>query len=623
MYTKAMKYVASHLTRHHFFHAPHRWFLALLLSPIHAAELHYQKYYHLQFAHARKLFLFDLSLVAAIFGLFGVTLYWWLYDPTISEQIAISITPYRHDTPDVVADRIKSGEHITFAIAYTNNSDQTLTNATLRIHPPQNYAIEATVPAITFSTSTNTFTLGSIPRGGRGTVEISGILFSEPNREDHFLAELLYQPSARIQTETRLGALILYARESVLQTTLELPDRLPALSTTMATLTLHNSYHHDLPRISVPFTADQVRITPLTPNFGTATVQAWTLPGLKANATAILPIRVDTAITSGDVGTLTLTPYLFPTETGLPQTRLQKQWTIVRPSVALTSSWENTAAAPGSAQNLQILIRNNGRETIKNISLSIFLPSETIDSARWLMAGNIGRIHNNTVTITADHTARLFELAPGAEISLPLIVPIKNWPTGQSTNLKLPLHLQANLTGVTSEFSTDASTPDLALGTTLRLSAEARYYTADGDQLGRGPLPPQVGKETKYALLLHLTNATAAAEAVRLTATLPTGVNWTNKTSVSRGQEITYDSRTRRLTWTTHTLPPLTDVSLFVEVGVTPTEADRGRTVPLLQNIVVEGVDSVLNQPLQTKAAAITSALTNDSIAQTIGTAVR
>lgn len=619
-----MKYVANHLNRHHFFHAPHRWFFALLLSPIHAAELHYQKYYHLQFAHARKLFLFDLCLIGTVFGLFGLTLYWWLYDPTISEKIAISITPYRHDTPGVTAERIKSGEHITFVISYTNTSDQNLTNATLRVHIPQHYTIESTVPANTFSTSTNTFSLGLVPRGGRGTVEITGLLYGEPDHEDHFLAELHYLPSDRLQTETRLGALILYTRESVLQASLELPTRLPAQSTTMATLTLHNSYHHDLPKISVPFNSDQqIKLTPLTPNLGTATTQVWTLPGLKADATAVLPIRLDTSITNGDLGTIAITPYIFPTEAGLPQTRLQKQWTVVRPSVSVIGLWDNAAAAPGSTQNLRILIRNNGSETIKNISLTIPLPTDTVDSARWLAVGNNGRIHNGTVTITTDHTARLTELAPGAEISLPLIIPIKNWPTTPSMTVKLPVNLRASITGLTSEFNASANTADLSLGTALRVSAEARYFTADGDQLGRGPLPPQVGKATKYALLLRLSNATAAAESVRLTATLPTNVTWTGKTSVSRGQEITYDQNTRRLAWTARTLPPLTEVSLFIEVEVMPTETDRGRAITLLQNITADGQDPVLNQTLRANAATITSALITDSLAKTIGTAVR
>ena len=56
-----MKFFEEHLTIHHFFHAPHKWFLALLISPIHAAEMHYKRNYHLRFAHARKLFLFDIK----------------------------------------------------------------------------------------------------------------------------------------------------------------------------------------------------------------------------------------------------------------------------------------------------------------------------------------------------------------------------------------------------------------------------------------------------------------------------------------------------------------------------------------------------------------------------------
>lgn len=619
-----MKYVAKHLTRHHLFHAPHRWFFALLLSPIHAAELHYQKRYHLQFAHARKLFLFDLFLVAMIFGLAGLTAYWFWYDPTITEKITITVTPYRHDTPGVVAERIQSGEHVTFVIAYHNTSDQNITNATLRLHTPDYYAIETALPANQFATSTLTFALGSIPRGGQGTVEVSGMLYNEPDREDHFIAELNYQPSERLQSETRLGSVFLYMRGSVLQANLELPERLPATSVTMATLTLHNSYHHALPRISVPFPTGTVNVKPLKTKAGTTTAAEWQLPGLDPGETVSLPLTVQTNIKTDTTGSLQITPFIFPNLVGVPQTRLQKTWTVARPNVTITGVWENTAAAPGSNQKLTVLIRNRGTEIVQNISIAIPLPTNSVDSARWISAGNVGRVNNGVATITHAHDVRLTELVPDAEISVPIIIPIKNFPTGAAdAKINLPLRLHAQVAGLTSEFDTQTNAPELQLGTALRVSGEARYYTADGDQLGRGPLPPQVGKETKYALLLRVTNATAQADNVRLSATLPSGLNWTGKTSVSRGQEINYDPSTRRLTWSALRFPALTELSVFIEVGFTPSDSDRNRTVPLLQNIIVEGTDTVLNSPLRATAPALSSALSTDTLAKKIGTAVR
>ena len=86
-----MLFVTQHLTRHHFFHAPHKWFLALLISPIHFAEIHYKKKYHLNFKHAKKLFAFDMILLSSIIVLIIATSFWFFYNPNIVDQINLSI----------------------------------------------------------------------------------------------------------------------------------------------------------------------------------------------------------------------------------------------------------------------------------------------------------------------------------------------------------------------------------------------------------------------------------------------------------------------------------------------------------------------------------------------------
>lgn len=621
MYNGPMKYVAKHLTRHHFFHAPHRWFFALLLSPIHAAELHYQNHYHLQFAHARKLFLFDLSLVMLIMGLAGLTLYWFWYDPTIAEKVALHVRA-NSDTDNTEAGRIRSGEKITFAIEYANNSGQELDATELRIRLPQHFIMQSTAGAV-FNTSTQTFAIGRVLRNTNQAVYATGIFYGTPGTDEHVVAELHYIPSLRAQPESKLAALITNLRDSVLQTSLELPARLPAHSNTKTTLTLHNTYHYDLPEILIPFATGTVSLSGARSEVGTINAEGWRVPGLKPNEKAALDFTLITNV-PGQISTATLrlTPYIFPNKISVAQQTLEKNWTVARPEVAVNSNWENPMAAAGTNQKLTVTLRNHGTESIQNLTLTLPLGGN-IDTARW-NAANGGRIANGAAVLTRAHDARLAQLDPGQEITFVFTVPIKNFPTGAAnTKLSLPIRLHAQIEGITSEFDTDSFTPELPLGTALTVSGEARYYTAEGDQLGRGPLPPQVGKQTKYAILLRAANAIGDAENVRLTATVPTGIEWTGKTSVSRGQEITYDAGTRRLTWSARSFPALAELSAFIEVGFTPTEAQRGQTVVLLQNIVLEGTDAILNQSLRATTPALTSALKADTLAQSASTAVR
>src|SRR3989338_10602091 len=86
-----MHFFETHFTRDTLFHKPHKWFLALLVSPIHAAELYYKKRYHLNFVHARKLFAFDMALLAGIIALVGTVIFLFAYDPTVTKDVSLAV----------------------------------------------------------------------------------------------------------------------------------------------------------------------------------------------------------------------------------------------------------------------------------------------------------------------------------------------------------------------------------------------------------------------------------------------------------------------------------------------------------------------------------------------------
>ncbi len=614
-----MKYVAKHLTKHHLLHAPHRWFFALLLSPIHAAEIHYQTRYHLQFAHARKLFLFDLTLVGLIFGLTGLATYWFWYDPTIVEQISVTIRA-SHEQETEEAGRIRSGEKITLAITYQNHSDQELNQTELRVRLPQHFVLQSTAGA-TFNSSTQSFAIGRVLRKATHTVYATGIFYGTPGADEHVLAEFQYTPSLRAQSESKLAVLITNLRDSVLVSEINIPDRLPANSHTPVSLTLRNNSNTVLPEIIVPFTTGTMVMSAATSQQGTTTANMWRIPGLQPEQSAQLNFSLLTKIpTEVTTATWHNTPLLVLHGVSIPQQTISKTWGVARPQITISSQWLKSKAAAGSTVPLTVNLRNSGSETITNINLQLSLPT-TINTARWRNLDNIGLVNNQGVLINAAHNARLRELAPGESVDLTLQIPVATFPT--ESRVVIPLTVRSTVSGVASEFSSESATPELMIGTALKVKAEARYYTAEGDQLGRGPLPPQVGKETKYALLLYLTNAGGEATNVQLRAQLPRTVRWTGKTSVSRGQDLNFDPSTNQISWSAHTLPAKAELSAYAEVAITPTESERGRVLTLLQGITVQGTDVVLEAPLQATAPALTSALLTDPLAQIAGTLVR
>ncbi len=204
-----MKFFETYFTLHHLRHSPLKWFLATIIYPIHLAEKHYKKVYHLNYVHAKKLFIFDLCLLISIFFIGFTTIFWWTYDPTITDLVYINI-----EQPNT---KIKSGDYITYKISYKNESTVKMEDSILKIELPQGFMLDKTLPE-NFDKKTNEFSLLDIKAGECGSVMISGWFYGTPD-EHHFIhAKLVYKQEDKSRIEEKYIPLITIPRGSVLQT---------------------------------------------------------------------------------------------------------------------------------------------------------------------------------------------------------------------------------------------------------------------------------------------------------------------------------------------------------------------------------------------------------------------
>lgn len=623
-----MKFFETRFTRHHLLHAPHQWFLAFLLSPIHFLELHYKKRYHLRFAHARKLFIFDLLLLASVIMIAGVGITWYFYNPTVTDLIYISITPSTHTEPNNDARRIKSGEHVTYTINYRNASSVELIKPILKLIIPKGFILEKATPINLFSSSTTSFTLQNLRPNETKEAVITGLFYGIPDKEDQLIVELDYQQLERETRERKRSTLFITLRDSVLDAKLEGPKILLNNRSDDFTLTLKNTYHHTLPPLIVPFNnTPAYNVDNLTSTIGTLEGTNWQVPGLAPNESAKIKLRVTPHVTdTTETALISFTPEARVNRASFPQTPAVREIKIAKPKLDIIASWQNNREKirPDEIAILILEIKNKGSIPLENVMMNIPLPDSIIDRSKFT-ALNPGHYKNGTFVITSQERSDLAKLNPEESSLISLQIPIRHTPQG-GTDLALIMHPQIN--GRVPEISTsiieaETTTPPLKIGTQLLLNAEARYYTAGGDQLGRGPLPPQVGKETKYSVIITIHNTTNRVENIRFSGSLDQKIKWTGKTSVSRGNDLVYNSNLRTVNWSANSITPYETVSLFFEVSFTPTETDRGLILPILHEIVVNGQDGYINEPITARSNPVTTALTTDNVAQQKGVMVK
>lgn len=622
-----MQFVKTHLTKHHLFHAPHRWFLAFLTSPIHAAELHYQKRYRLQYGHAKKLFVFDMTLLLSI-AVIGLTaIFWYTYDPTVMRYVELTLSPTAHDT-NASPYRLRSGEHVTYTARYKNKSNVLLTNVYLTLQLPKTFLFESAEPTLSYEPQSHTFDLPDLSPGAGGEIRITGFFYGPTDSEERVTARMRYIQKDHSNSEERVATIITILRDSVLSLRIDANDTVLASGRTDIRLEVRNMNHHTLSGVIIPL--------PRGPEFttvnaiatqGTIDTHTWTLPTLNPNDTAQATITVATAIPADTTSAVfSLTPTIGIHEERHALGSAKHTVAVSRPKIVGALSWDGNPSSiqPGESATAHLTFRNEGTQPLANLDVSFTLPAGLVDATAMKLK-NPGTFVHDTLHITANHDARFRELKPGQTIALDLTFPTHPFITnGTNISLAPAVHIAGEVAGISgSTYETTISPSPLRIGTALQAHAEARYYTDEGDQLGRGPLPPQVGKETKYSAVISVDNTTGDANAITVETILPSHILWTGKKSISHGKDVTFDPVTRKVRWTIPQLLAHEQAWLYLELAFTPTETQRSTTPPLLGPTTISGQDSTTERPLKASAPELDTSLSADLIAKERGTAVQ
>ncbi|MBP9760727.1 MAG: hypothetical protein KBD15_00600 [Candidatus Magasanikbacteria bacterium] len=614
-----MKFVETHLTKHHLFHAPHRWFLAFLISPLHAAEMHYKNKYHLTFRHAKKLFFFDMMLLASIIFLSISSYAWYTYDPTVRDLVFVSIT-----SPQ---DRIESGEYTSHTITAQNNSDVTLTNPVMTLRLPNGFVTDKVESELGAYTGENTLTFPNIHPGGVVSFTIFGWFYDVPDTHNSIGAVFSYTQLGREQQEIVARESHTILRGSTLTTDISVSESILGFGKSPFQIILTNTGEQTLKDISLPLPKDtSFRMDGEKTDTGTLKADIWSITELAPKETAELSGTITSKLTQTiPLYTLSLTPEIGVNGTRIQQKTVEKNIQVAHPQANITSLWENqvTTALPGTTQTLIVDITNTGDTPLSNITLVLPIPKDTVDTAT-LAKNNKGTYTKDTLRIDSNHHASFKTLAPGQHATIDILIPIRSAPQGTDITLSLTPQIQATVPSVPNAlFQTQAEqSPALTIGTHMRINATARYYTDEGDQLGRGPLPPVVGKETKYMAIIEVHNTSSEVTDVQVQATLPAHVVWTTRTSVSYGRDVVYTPETRGILWQAPSIPPHTSVGLYMELSLTPQQSQIGTTPVLLQNIRLSAKDPRIGETLQKTHAPIDASLPNDAQAKQQGVVV-
>jgi hypothetical protein len=586
-----------------------------MLQPIYKFfHHHYKTRYHGIYNHAKQLFVLDLILLGTVILLFTGMLFFLFWRPNITDQIELSVS--------LGNKRIKSGETVYITIDYANNSNSTITNNLLSLKLPSGFVVDTQrIDHNTFNAN-STFILKDLAPGAHGQVGIYGKFWATPQQNERILATLTYIPQGKNKSEQVYASFISYIPTSVLNTSL-----------LMATTSFPNQ--------SLPFTyniknegsevIDQITTThqesAALSIFTTSTLDQLNNYSLQPGETKLLQ-GIMTVPEKNIPLNLAIESSVVANNHSIIQSQIYHPIDIIYPKLSSKVRLTSPTAYAENGQKIPLELHWKN-ESIFNVSqLRMVLevtPAGVVDLLNTAKENGFKVEKNNLIIDSAARTA-LSNGGPGAEDTFTFT--LKLLPTFKTSGqekalLTLRPVMQGKIPEVTQQiFEQPGNHAQIPLATQLTMSKEVRYFTPEGDQLGRGPLPPRVGETTKYWIFIKLTNTTNEVVNPQFTATLAPGVSFTGKQSITIGSPLSYNAQNNTLNWRNSYLPANSTAGLYFEVAVTPSASQVGKLIPLVNQTTLTADDDFSKKHFNLILPKFTNSLPANDRGATLGAEV-
>ena len=178
------------------------------------------------------------------------------------------------------------------------------------------------------------------------------------------------------------------------------------------------------------------------------------------------------------------------------------------------------------------------------------------------------------------------------------------------------LTVPAKFAGTELKFEKELS---CKINSRLGLNTKVYYNESSSGIYNTGPIPPRVDKTTTYTVHWQVSNVSNDLENVRVKATLPQGISWTNyQINRSNRGQISYNDRTKEVIWDIGKVSAGVGITmpmyeLIFQVGLTPSINQVGQSPTLINESTIEGKDMFTENNLTNSTSAVNTGVPDDS----------
>ena len=297
-------------------------------------------------------------------------------------------------------------------------------------------------------------------------------------------------------------------------------------------------------------------------------------------------------------------------------------------SLILNGSTGEQGADFGDVLNYSLIYSNQGEIDVHDVVLMAVLDGDVLDWSSYESKYE-GVLREDTVSWTFKELPELKSVKSDHEGIIDFSLKIADLHDMKSKLTKVGKYevdsyaqyvLGFSGTSTPSEIEdTKSNVIKIKLNSDLTLDEDVRYFNDDNIAVGSGPIPPQVGDETVYRVYWRLTNNLHKVSGLNIRTKLPQTSRWVKGLEPNIGN-LNYDASANEIVWSIGDLPiaEIDGVAEF-DIGVTPTEENKGKVMVLLTGTSVAAQDKETDSKISIITNGKTTKLDDDEIAQSDG----
>ena len=571
--------------------------LNIVASPIkETLKTRHEKHYRSSKFHLIS----DLALALLIIGLFAAFLIIRNFEP----QVDIGLEA------QLVGESATSGDIETFEIEYNNPSDMPVANAGISMRFPRGFIVSETYPAGIFNSISNTFEIGSLPAGAGGKVKIEGLVVGEVGSRQVINISFNYSTGNKMQNI--LDSLVYLIEDSSLKVSADMPKEAYKNVPFRGQVIVGNSgTYESFEDLEIVFKSSVIKINKINFEGASLNNNAITLSALPAGERAVVDFEAE-AFLENESAEVAIETYVNAGGNRIKQGELKKVLNISIPKFTVGITADKTVISEGESVNFTLDYENkegvevSGARILFGTSDSAFKIDGLAvpENPKYRIAGN------ELVFLSPIKDKELGSIKAQASFGR------KNISANQEAGLTASIDY--NLRG--NQIAYKAYSAGIKFLSDLQVASRGVYYSAQGDQLGIGPLPPIVDVPTRFWIFWEVDNIGNKLENMSVSAVLPENAYWTNQKSLVAGK-VRYGEATKKVVWS------LDEVALEggeyragFEVELIPVAADIGQVLDILKDIKFSAFDTFAQREIEGNLPAINTNLKDDSVAYGQGT---